>query len=214
MLRKNTIAFFNFVIDMISTLIDQCLNRSRENGASDEDYGITYRPYGIDKELAKPSDLDDYSFNEIRNNSVDHTTLVREKRARKVDDEMSASVVVIARSMHREMSLMDEMNAHEELMSRKESEDAFFNHRYIAPRAIDSKIITRNINALYIGIKPMINRPVARTRRRQRAVFHCAMLCADRSMVHHTKTAVWRHSGVKKAPDFSEVFFMFAPILF
>lgn len=171
MLRKNTIAFFNFVIDMISTLIDQCLNRSRENGASDEDYGITYHPYGIDKELAKPSDLDDYSFNEIRDNSVSHTTLVREKRARKVDDEMSASVAVIARSMHREMSLMDEMNVHEELMSRKESEDTFFNHHYISPKIIDSKIITRNINALYIGKKPMINRPVARTRLRQRAVF-------------------------------------------
>ena len=177
MLRKNTIAFFNFVIDMISTLIDQCLNRGRENGASDEDYGITYHPYGIDKELAKPSDPDDYFFNEIHDNSVGHTTLAREKRARKVAEEMSASVAVIARSMHREaMGLMDEMNAHEELMSREESEDAFFNHHYITPRIIDSKIITRNINALYIGKKPMTNRPVTRTRRRQRAVFHCAML--------------------------------------
>lgn len=172
MLRKNTIAFFNFVIDMISTLIDQCLNRSRENGASDEDYGITYHPYGIDKELAKPSDPDDYFFNEIHDNSVGHTTLAREKRARKVAEEMSASVAVIARSMHGEaMSLMDEINAHEELMSREESEDAFFNHHYIAPKIIDSKIITRNINALYIGKNPMTNRPVARTRLRQRAVF-------------------------------------------
>ena len=176
MLRKNTIAFFNFVIDMIFTLIDQCLDRSRKNGASDEDYVITYHPYGIDKELAKPSDLDDYSFNEIHDNSVGHTTLVREKRARKVAEEMSASVAVIARSMHREMSLMDEMNAHEELMTREESEYAFINHHYIAPKIIDSKIITRNINALYIGKNPMTNRPVTRTRRRQRAVFHCAML--------------------------------------
>lgn len=176
MLRKNTIAFFNFVIDVISTLIDQCLNRSRENGASDEDYGITYHPYGIDKELAKPSDLDDYSFNEIRDNSVDHTTLVREKQARKEAEGMSETVAVIARSMHREMSLMDEMNAHEELMSREGNGDEFFNHRYIAPRAIDSKIVTRNVNVHYIGKKPMINRPVARTRRRQRAVFHCAAL--------------------------------------
>ena len=91
---------------------------------------------------------------------------------------MSASVAVIARSMHREaMSLMDEMNARKELMSRKESDDAFFSHHYITPKIIDSKIITRNINALYIDKKPMTNRPVARTRRRQRAVFHCAMLC-------------------------------------
>ncbi|MCR4753726.1 MAG: hypothetical protein K5837_04920, partial [Candidatus Saccharibacteria bacterium] len=30
---------------------------------------------------------------------------------------------------------------------------------------------------------------------------------------HHTKTSVWRRTGVKKAPDFSEVFFMSAPIL-
>lgn len=185
MLRKNTIAFFNFVIDVISTLIDQCLNRSRENGASDEDYGITYHPYGIDKEFAKPSDLDDYSFNEIRDNSVDHTTLVREKQARKEAEGMSETVAVIARSMHREMSLMDEMNAHEELMSREGNGDEFFNHRYIAPRAIDSKIVTRNVNVHYIGKKPMTNRPVTRTRRRQRAVFHCAALILISNDIPH-----------------------------
>ena len=30
------------------------------------------------------------------------------------------------------------------------------------PKIIESKIVTRNINVLYIGRKPMINRPVAR----------------------------------------------------
>ena len=174
MLRKNTIiAFFNFVIDMIFTLIDQRFNRSRENDASDEDYGITCHPYKTDKELAEPSDLDDYSFNKTDgDNFVGHTALVREKRARKTAEEMSESVTIIARSMHREaMSLMDEMNAHEELMSREGNEDAFFNHHYITPRITESKIVTRNVNVHYIGRKPMINRPVARTRRRQRAVF-------------------------------------------
>lgn len=172
MLRKNTVALFGFILTMIFTLIDQLLNGGRKNNAPDEDCSTKCYPYRTDKELAKPSDLDDYSFNEIHDNSVGHTTLVREKRARKVAEEMSASVAVIARSMHREaMSLMDEMNAHEELMSREESEDAFFNHHYITPRIIDSKIITRNINALYIGKNPMTNRPVTRTRLRQRAVF-------------------------------------------
>ena len=174
MLRKNTIiAFFNFVIDMIFTLIDQRFNRSRENDASDEDYGITCHPYKTDKELAKPSDLDDYSFNKTDgDNFVGHTALVREKRARKTAEEMSESVTIIARSMHREvMSLIDKMNAHEELMSREGNEDAFFNHHYITPRITESKIVTRNVNVHYIGRKPMINRPVARTRRRQRAVF-------------------------------------------
>ena len=41
----------------------------------------------------------------------------------------------------------------------------------ILPKIIESKVITRNVNVHYIGRKPMINRPVARTRRRQRAVF-------------------------------------------
>ena len=39
------------------------------------------------------------------------------------------------------------------------------------------------------------------------------MVRTSRTMVHHRKTSVWRHTGVKKAPDFSGVFFMFALIL-
>lgn len=176
MLRRTAIstiaAVFLIFIAIISPIVPH-FNRRRRKNAPETSSDTVYRPHKIPrKELENPKGFEDYSFNRIiRDNFGGKAASERKNRSREEDEEINGTLREIARSMHREViSLMDEMNAREELMSREGNGDEFFNRRYIAPRVIDSKNVMRNINVLYIGKKPMINRPL-RARRRQRAVF-------------------------------------------
>jgi hypothetical protein len=180
MLRRTISAFATvFTLIFIATFspIIPHFNRRRRKNAPETSSAMEYHPYKIPrKELENPKGFEDYTFNRIiRDNFGGKAASERKNRSREEDEEINGILWEIARSMHREViSLMDEMNTREELMSREGNGDAFFNHRYITPRITESKIVTRNVNVHYIGKKPMINRPVARTRRRQRAVFYCS----------------------------------------
>ena len=167
MLRRTAIstitAVFLIFIAIISPIIPR-INRRRRKNAPETSSAMEHHPYKIPrKELENPKGFEDYSFNRIiRDNFGGKAASERKNRSREEDEEINGTLWEIARSMHGEViSLMDEMKAHEELMSREGNEDTFFNHRRITPRIIESKIVTRNVNVHYIGRKPMINRPVA-----------------------------------------------------
>ena len=164
-----------FTLLFIATFspIVQHVNRRRRKNAPETSSAMEYHPYKIPrKELENPKGFDDYSFNKIiRDNFAGKAASEREDRSREEDEEIDEILKGIASLMNEERSRMYRSFLDEELLSREGNEDAFFNHHYITPRITESKIVTRNVNVHYIGRKPMINRPVARTRRRQRAVF-------------------------------------------
>ena len=176
MLRRTISAIATvFTLIFVATFspIVQNVNRRRRKNAPETRSDTDHQPYKIPrKELENPKGFDDYSFNKIiRDNFAGNAAPERENRSREEDEEIDEILKGIASLMNEERSRMYRSFLDEELMSREGNEDAFFNHHYITPRITESKIVTRNINVHYIGRKPMINRPVARTRRRQRAVF-------------------------------------------